>query len=95
MALGVNDTLSAALPTGERLSAITQRLGGSRGWSGRVRNMFPLPVFEPRTVQPLARRYLSCHLRLIQKNEWSFAYSPLYAYTVMAWSGTTSPLRVR
>jgi len=28
-----------------------------QGRSGRVRKIFPLPRFEPQTVQPVARRY--------------------------------------
>jgi hypothetical protein len=29
-------------------------LGGPQGRSGRVRNISPLPGFDPRTVQPVA-----------------------------------------
>ena len=34
-----------------------RRLGGPRGWSGRVGKISPLPDFEPLTVQPIAIRY--------------------------------------
>jgi len=37
-----------------------RKLGGPQGWSGRVRNIFPLPGFDLWTVQPVASRYTDC-----------------------------------
>ena len=34
-----------------------RRLGGLKGWSGRVQKTSPLPGFNPRTVQPAASHY--------------------------------------
>jgi hypothetical protein len=34
------------------------RLGGPPSRSGRVRKISPLPGFDPRTVQPVASRYI-------------------------------------
>ena len=47
----------AALPPVKTRYPLYRRLGGPQGWSGRVRKISPLPVFEPRTVQPVASRY--------------------------------------
>jgi hypothetical protein len=38
--------------------AFNWRLGGSQGRSGRVRKNSPPAAFEPRTVQPVASRYI-------------------------------------
>ena len=47
----------AALPPGKNLYPLYRRVGGHQGQSGRVRKISPPPVFDPRTVQPLAIRY--------------------------------------
>jgi hypothetical protein len=39
---------------------LCRRLGGTQGQSGRVRNISPLPGFDPRIVQPVASRYTDC-----------------------------------
>ena len=47
----------AALPPGKTRYPLYRRLGGPQGRSGRVRkNLAPPPVFDPRTVQPVASR---------------------------------------
>jgi hypothetical protein len=38
--------------------SVAMRLGGHQGLSGRVRKMSPPPGFDPRTVQPVASRYV-------------------------------------
>ena len=47
----------AALPPGETRYPLYTRLGGSLDLHGRVRKISPLPVFDPRAVQPVASRY--------------------------------------
>ena len=47
----------AALPPGKTRYPLYRRLGGPQGRSGRVRKISPPPVFDPRTVQPVASRY--------------------------------------
>ena len=37
--------------------ALYRRLGGPQGRSGRVQKISPQPVFDPRTVWPVASRY--------------------------------------
>jgi hypothetical protein len=46
-----------ALPPGKTRYPLYRRLGGSQGRSGRVRKISPPPIFDPRTVQPVASRY--------------------------------------
>jgi len=48
---------SAALPPGKTRYPLYRRLGGTQGWSGRVRKISLPPGFDPRTVQPVASRY--------------------------------------
>jgi hypothetical protein len=45
------------LPLGKTLYPLYGRLGGPQGRSGQVRKISPPPGFDPRTVQPVARRY--------------------------------------
>jgi len=40
--------------------SLYRRLGKPQGRSGRVRKISPPPVFDPRTVQPVASRYTDC-----------------------------------
>jgi len=47
----------AVLPPGKTRYPLYGRLGGSKGRSGRVRNISPPTGFDPRTVQPVASRY--------------------------------------
>ena len=47
----------ANLPLGNTRYPLYRRLGGPQGRSGRVRKISPPPVFDPRTVQPVASRY--------------------------------------
>jgi hypothetical protein len=42
---------------GKTRYALYRRLGGPQGRSGQVRKISPSPVFDPRTVQPIASRY--------------------------------------
>jgi hypothetical protein len=49
----------AALPPWiETQCPLYRRLGGPQGRSGRVRKISPPPGFDPRTVQPVASRYI-------------------------------------
>ena len=50
----------AALPPGKTRCPLYRRTGGSQRRSGRVRKISPQPVFDPRTVQPVASRYTVC-----------------------------------
>jgi hypothetical protein len=42
----------SALPPGKNPYSLYRRLGGSQGWSGRVRKISPQPGFDPRTSIP-------------------------------------------
>jgi len=48
----------ATLPPGKTRYALYRRLGGPQGRSGQVRKISPPPGFDPRTVQPVASRYI-------------------------------------
>ena len=48
---------SPSLPPGKTPYPFYRKLGGPQGRSGQVRKISPPPVFEPRTVQPVASRY--------------------------------------
>ena len=51
----------AALPPGKEIRCpLYRRLGGPQGRFRRVRNISPLPGFDPRTVQSVASRYKDC-----------------------------------
>jgi hypothetical protein len=45
------------LPSGKTRYPLYRRLSGSKVGSGQVRKMSPPPVFDSRTVQPVASRY--------------------------------------
>jgi len=47
----------AVLPTGKTRYPLYRALGGAQGRSGRVRKIWPLREFDPRTVQPVASHY--------------------------------------
>jgi len=49
---------AAALPPGKTGYQLSRRLGGPRGRSGQVRKISPLQGYDPRTVQPVASRYI-------------------------------------
>ena len=46
-----------SLPQGKIRYPLYRRLGGPQGRSGRVRKIFLLPGFDPRTVQPVVSHY--------------------------------------
>ena len=54
---GQRDAPTALPPWKEIRCPLYRRLGGSQGRSGRVRKFSPSPVFDYRTVQPVAGRY--------------------------------------
>ena len=54
----VNATPRPLYLPGKRPGAHCMRLGGPQGRSGRVRKVPPSPGFDPRTVQPVASRYI-------------------------------------
>jgi hypothetical protein len=45
-------------PGKETRYPLYRRLGGPQGRSGQVRKISPQPGFDPRTVQPVASRYI-------------------------------------
>jgi hypothetical protein len=51
---------SATLTPGKTRYSLNSRLGGPQGRSGRVRKISLPPVFDLRTVQPVASRYTDC-----------------------------------
>jgi hypothetical protein len=50
-----------ALTLGKTLYPLYRRLGEPQGRSGQVQKILPLPGFDPRTVQPVASRYIPAH----------------------------------
>jgi hypothetical protein len=50
-------TLPWPLYLGKTPYPLYRRLGGPQGWSGCVWKILSPPGFDPRTVQPVARRY--------------------------------------
>jgi len=67
----------AALPPVKTRYPLYRRLGTPQGRSGQVRKFSPPPGFNPRTVQPVASRYIDCAIPssnkllqfLVQTNE--------------------------
>jgi hypothetical protein len=53
----VNATLRSLYPPGKTRYSLYRRLGGPQGWFGQLRKISPPPGFDPRTFQPVARRY--------------------------------------
>jgi hypothetical protein len=51
---------TAALTPGKTRYPLYRRLGGTQGRSGWPRKISPPPVFDPRTVHPIASRYTDC-----------------------------------
>jgi hypothetical protein len=49
---------SRLLPPGKTRYPLCRRLGGPQGRSGQARKISPPPGFDPRTVQPVASRYI-------------------------------------
>ena len=58
MGLGGQRHAPAALLPGKTRYPLRRRLGGPQGRSARVRKISPPPGFNPRTVQPVASRYI-------------------------------------
>jgi hypothetical protein len=56
--LGASTTPRPLYPPGKTRYPLYRRLGGPQGRSGRVRKISPPPGFDPRTVQPVASRYI-------------------------------------
>ena len=58
--MGVGGTRHApgALPPRKSRYPLSRKLGGPHGWSGQVRKISPPPGIGPRTVQPVAIRYI-------------------------------------
>ena len=57
----------AALPPGKTRYPLYRRLCGPQGRSGRVREISPSPVFDPRTVQPVSE---SLYRLSISRPKW-------------------------
>jgi hypothetical protein len=57
---------AAFLPTGKTPYPLCRRLGGHQGRSGQVRKISLPPGFDPRTVQPVASRYIDYTTRATQ-----------------------------
>jgi hypothetical protein len=58
MEVGGQRHAPAALPPGKTRSPLYRRLGVPQGLFRRVRQISPRPGFDPRTVQPVASRYI-------------------------------------
>ena len=76
MGVGGQRHALAALPPGKTRYPLYRRLGGPQGRSGRVRKFSPPSGFDPRTVQPVASRYIdwaiaaSCSMRAVAIYSW-------------------------
>jgi hypothetical protein len=58
MGVGGQRHAPAALPTGKTRYLLYRRLGGLQDRSGQVWKISPPPGFDPRTVKPVASRYI-------------------------------------
>jgi hypothetical protein len=74
MRLGGQHHASVALNPEIDRHPLYRRLGGPRGRSGRVRQITPPTVTEPRTIKPVESRYTDCTLPTSQI---------IYKYTVV------------
>jgi hypothetical protein len=76
----------AALLPGKNRYLLHRRLGGPQGRSGRVRKISPLPGFDPRTVQPVASRFIdgaiSTHLFITYHRFFANSSSELHEVAV-------------
>ena len=54
-----------SLPPGTTQYSLYRKLGGPQGCSWQVRKLSPPPVFDPRTIRPLASRYTNWATRPI------------------------------
>ena len=57
MGMGGQLYTPAVLPQIKTRYPLYRRLGGANGWCGQVQKISSLPVFDPRTVQPVASHY--------------------------------------
>ena len=81
----------AALPPGKTRYPLYRRLGGSQGWSGWVRKISPTPWFDPRTVQPVASRYIDWAIpaalsHFILVHFWRTAYAIRHLHPAVSFS---------
>jgi len=58
MGVGGQRHVPAALPPGKTRYPLYSKLGGPQDRCGRVRKISTVPGFDPRTVQPVASRYV-------------------------------------
>jgi hypothetical protein len=58
MGVGGQRHAPSALPSTKARNSLYRRMGGPQARSGRVRKISPSTGFDPRTVQPIARRYI-------------------------------------
>ena len=64
----------AALPPGKTRYPLCRRLGGPQGQCERVRKFWPSRGFDPRTVQPVASRYIDWAIPVHGKPKYSKKY---------------------
>ena len=72
----------SSLPPGKTRYPLYRRLGSPQGRSGQVRKISPPPGFDPRTVQPVASRYIDYATRRtaspVGRGKWSASCSILF-----------------
>ena len=68
----------ATLPLGKTRYPLHRRLGGPQGPSGRVRKNSPPPGLDPRTVHPVASRYMD--YAIPTRNVSSYVYVCMCGY---------------
>jgi hypothetical protein len=78
-------------PQGKKRYPLYRRLGGPQGPSGRVRKIFPLPGFDPWTVQLVGSRFTNCaiatHIKYYEDACGNGGLAPLYLLNHMEFSG--------
>jgi hypothetical protein len=82
----------AALTPEKSRYPLYRGLGRPQDRSGRVRKISLPPGFDPRTIQPIARRYTDCAIQipiLSQKNKIHFLYNPISSRQVLILSSHT------
>jgi hypothetical protein len=82
MGVGGQRHTPAALSPGKTRYSLYRKLGGSQSRSGQVRKISSPSGFDPRTVQPVAIRYIDRYPRAIPVHPvWAFINFPKVNFT--------------
>jgi len=80
MGLGGQRHDPAALTPVKTRYPLYRTLGGPQSWSVRVRKISPPPGFDPRTVQPVASRYIAWDIPALQEFNYTHTHTHIYIY---------------